>query len=180
MKRTDRVTEAQTGGGGRPSSGAAAPQGTRHGCAKFFTKKKGPVQPKAGVSEKGRPSDPELLILGVERLVALALNTKDPASRLAGKILAYVDALIAADREKLCEANEAYRRERPKLGKLLREMTSSGPKGSDERFDCARAEKKRPQRRKRRQAPGREMMETFPTIFPATCTVMQTKAWRMS
>src|SRR5262249_24562513 len=87
-----------------------------------FTKKKGAVfSSKAGVSEEGRPSDPELLIHGVKRLVALALNTKDPASRLAGKILAYVDALIAADREKICEANEAYRRERPKLGKLLRD-----------------------------------------------------------
>jgi hypothetical protein len=75
---------------------------------------------KAGVSKKGHPSDPELLILGLKRLVALALNTKDPVSRLAGKILAYVDALIAADREKLCEANEAYRLERRQLGKLLR------------------------------------------------------------
>ena len=69
--------------------------------------------------EKARPSDSELLILAVNRLLALARDTKDPASKPAGKLLAYIDALIAVDREKLLQ-NEAYREERPRLGKLLR------------------------------------------------------------
>ena len=69
--------------------------------------------------ETSRPSDSELLILAVNRLLALARDTKDPASKPAGKLLAYIDALIAADREKLLQ-NEAYREERPRLGKSLR------------------------------------------------------------
>jgi hypothetical protein len=59
-------------------------------------------------------------MLGVKRLLALALNKEDPASKLAGKVLAYVEALIAADGEKLSKANEGYQQERTELGKLLR------------------------------------------------------------
>ena len=116
MKRTSSIHT----GGGASLDQQRSERKIRQATEKFFTKKKGGVPPKAGVSEKGHPSDAELLILGIKRLVVLALNTKEPASRLAGKILAHVDALIAADREKLCEANEAYRLERPKLGKALR------------------------------------------------------------
>src|SRR5262249_41202402 len=116
MKRTS----ATTTGRGASQDQQGSKRKNRQVAGKFFTKKEGGVQSKAGVSEKEHPSDAELLILGIKRLVALALNTDDPGSRLAGKILAYVDALIAADREKLCETNETYRQERPKLGKLLR------------------------------------------------------------
>jgi len=54
-------------------------------------------------------------------LLALALDKKNGANESAWKCLAFVDALIAAKRKKLCEVNEAYKRERQCLGKLLRE-----------------------------------------------------------
>src|SRR5215468_7051176 len=49
------------------------------------------------------------------------------------------------------------------------ESPSSGSKVNDGRFNCARATK---ERRKRRQILNRESMETFPTIFVLTCTVL--------
>jgi len=116
MKRTSSIHT----GGGASLDQQRSERKNRQAAEKFFTKKKRGVQPKAGVSEKEQPSDAELLILGIKRLVALALNTKEPASRLAGKILAYVDALIAADREKLCEANEAYRPRQNAVANILK------------------------------------------------------------
>jgi hypothetical protein len=71
-------------------------------------------------SETARPSDAELLILAVNRLLALGLDKKNRASAGAGWLLAYVDALIAADRKKLCETNETYRQERRQVAKSLR------------------------------------------------------------
>src|SRR5262245_5701019 len=53
------------------------------------------------------------------------------------------------------------------------ESPSSEAKVSDGRFDCARGARKR---RKPHQTPDRETMETFPTIFPVTCTMLVTKA----
>src|SRR6516225_10430318 len=52
------------------------------------------------------------------------------------------------------------------------ELASIGAKANDGRFDCARAAKKRRKRRKRHYNPRRETMETFPTFFPVTCTVL--------
>ena len=61
-----------------------------------------------------------MLILSLNELLALARDRESPANAWAGRLLAYVEAMIAADREQLLEANEAYQRERPQLGKLLR------------------------------------------------------------
>jgi hypothetical protein len=117
MKEKGASTTAR---GGASGPQAAKEVSTVGGAQKKFSRKEGVGKPVAGDVGRARLSDPELVILGVSRLLALALNTKDPASKVAGKVLAYVEALIAADREKLCEANEAYKEERPKLGKLLR------------------------------------------------------------
>jgi hypothetical protein len=87
---------------------------------KFLSKKrKRSAGQVAGARQTMRPHDSELLVLGVYRLVALALDSKNRTSKSAGKILANIDAVIAEYRERL-EANATYQRERRQLGTLLR------------------------------------------------------------
>jgi hypothetical protein len=62
-----------------------------------------------------------LLGRGCWEVEKLALGDGDGASKAwAGRALACIGALIEADDEKLCKANEAYKKERPESGKLLR------------------------------------------------------------
>jgi hypothetical protein len=61
-----------------------------------------------------------LFILALYELLALALDNKNRARKWAGKLLAYVDAVIEENREKLSESNETYQRERRQLGKPVR------------------------------------------------------------
>jgi hypothetical protein len=120
MKKKRGSTHPPAGGGG---VAVRKPRKLRiliGGSHKIFLQKKDGSEPVAGEGKIARPSDAELVILGVNRLLALALNAHDPASKAAGKIVALVEALIAADCEKLCEANEVYKRERQWLGKSLR------------------------------------------------------------
>ena len=77
-------------------------------------------EPVVGAPQKAHPNDSELFILGLYELLAIALDKKNRGSKSAGKVLAYVDAVIAENHKKLCEINEAYKRERQCLGKPLR------------------------------------------------------------
>jgi hypothetical protein len=64
----------------------------------------------------------DLLVRGCMDLEPLALEKGESVSKAwAGKVLAYIGALVEADHEKLCEGNEAYKAERAKLGRWLRD-----------------------------------------------------------
>jgi len=61
-----------------------------------------------------------LFILGVNELMALALDKATPANAWAAKLLALIGKWIEHFDEKICEASEVYRQEKTKLGKFFR------------------------------------------------------------
>lgn len=74
------------------------------------------------INEKGASeiSLETFFINGVFDLLASALDKYSPTRDRAGELLAFVDAVIAENRKKLCQENEAYRQQREKFGKPLR------------------------------------------------------------
>jgi hypothetical protein len=97
--------------GGSKSAGSSNP--TRHPLSAKIKNKKGGL-------ELAQHNVETLFILGVYELLALAFDKKNRASKRAVELLAFVDTVITQNREKLCEANEAYRREKTQLGKIFR------------------------------------------------------------
>jgi hypothetical protein len=79
----------------------------------------GKIKNKKGASEISLET---FFINGVFDLLASALDKNSPTRERAGELLAFVDAVIAENRKKLCKENKGYRQQREKFGKPLRSV----------------------------------------------------------